>query len=165
LLHDIHIYRTARRNERRKRRTQWQVKYWLRQHPGYAADPNSMISDSSNPAEGRGAASKARKHADRSLSPRSPSRESNRPEIFHGPVKQRSRFESYNAFRYCVRHWKKHYDIYVYIHQAAPSHITKTAGRVALKTVLKRGEAPNRIFIDSSGKVITDLFTSDFDLR
>jgi hypothetical protein len=124
-----------------------------------------MISDSSDPAEGRGAARKARKPADKSLSPPSPSRELSRPKISKGPVKRRSTFKSYYAFRYCVRHWKKHYDIYVYIHQAAPRHIVKTAGRAALEAVLKRGEAPNRIFIDSSGKIITDLFTSDFDLR
>jgi hypothetical protein len=163
LLHDIHIYRKERRNERRQRRTQWQLKYWLLQHPHYAADPNSIISDPSNPTEG--ALNEARKRTDRSLSPSSPSKELSRPKIFDGPVKKRSKFKSYYAYNYCVKHWTKHYDIYVYIHQAAPTRIVKTAGRAALETVLKRGEAPNRIFIDSSGKIITEPFTSDFDPR
>jgi hypothetical protein len=165
LLHDIHIYRKERRHERRQRRAQWQFKYWLRQHSEYAADPNSITSDSSVSAKGRGAASKAGRPTNKPSSGPSSSKELSRPKIFNGPVRQRSRFKPYCAFRYCVKHWTKHYDIYVYIHPAAPKRIMKTAGRSSLETVLKRGEAPNRIFIDSSGKTITDLFTSDFDPR
>jgi hypothetical protein len=163
LLHDIHIYREERRNERRQRRAQWQLKYWLRQCRGYGDDSNSIIPDSADPAKGRGSSRKARKPADKSLYQSSSPKELSRPRITNDPATRRSALSSYHAFRYCVEHWTKHYDIYVYIHQAAPKRIMKTAGRAALETVLNRGEAPNRIFIDSSGKIITKPITSDWD--
>lgn len=161
MLRDIHLYRKDRREERRQGRRQWQLKDWLHQHPGYAADRNSVISDSGDPAKGIGAPGKARKPADK-YSPRSPSSKVlDGPKIIKGPVKHRSKFKPYYSFSYCVEHWTKHYDIYVYIDPAAPKHIVKTAGRAALETVLRQGKTPNRFFIDSSGKIITTLFTPD----
>ncbi len=161
MLRDIHINRKERRNERRQRREQWQYKYWLRKYTRYAADPNSIIPDSASPAEGRGTISKARKPTDQSLSSSSSSKGFSAPKITEGPVKHRSSFKGYYAFSYCVEHWIKHHDIYVYIDQAAPKRIIETAGRAALETVLKRGETPSRFFIDSSGKIIPNLFTSE----
>jgi hypothetical protein len=159
MLRDIHIYRRERRNERRQRRAQWQRKYWLPQYADHEADPNLIIPDSADPAEGKG--SKVRKPAGQSSPHSSSSKELSEPRITKGPIKHRSSFRGYYAFSYCVEHWVKHHDIYVYIDQDAPERIIKTAGRAALETVLKRGETPNRFFINSSGKIITNPFTSD----
>jgi hypothetical protein len=164
-LHDIHTYRKGRRNERRQKRTQWHFKYWLDQHSGYTAELNSITPNINDKGNSEATANKTRKPKGRSLPASPQSVSSSAPKITKGPVKRRSSFKSCYAFRYCVEHWTKHYDIYVYIHHDAPKRIMKTAGRAALETVLKRGEAPNRIFIDSSGKIITEPFASGWDPR
>lgn len=159
MVHDIHIYRKEHRSERRQRRMQWRFRDWLRRHPYYGIDPDSIVS----PTGGIGTRPEARESASKPLSRSRAPKELSKPRIISEPVKRRSAFRSCYAFRYCVEHWTKHYDIYVYIHKNAPERIIKNAGRAALQSVLSRGEAPNRVFIDATGKTVSNPVSSFLD--
>jgi hypothetical protein len=165
MLRDIHIYRKEHRRERRQRRMQWRLTDWLRRHADYGIDHDSTV----NPAGSRGTPTEARGPAGKPLARSRVPKELSKPIIISEPVRRRSAFKSCYAFRYCVKHWTKHYDIYIYIDKTAPDRIIKTAGRAALQSVLNRGEAPNRIFIDAAGKTISNpisnLLDSDWDPR
>jgi hypothetical protein len=131
-----------------------ELRQYLNGH-GATTDLQSISVKFSSADSGKDFGYTYRELKDISLKRFGPAVDPNKPIIFGGPDKIRSR-ATYEGFRYCVRRGSggRHRDIYVYIDNSAPKRVIATAGRAALEKALDQGDTPARIFVDSSGNTI-----------